>query len=133
MKPYQRGERGGDDRDGRLADDQKAPLIHNIRERARRNCKQKHRQAVGDLHHRDDERVGIKARHQPAGSDAVHPAADVRDDGRNPNDGERPMTKRIPCRGGCLRWRGSPGILHDTGVLTGGTVAFKQNPRPSTH
>jgi hypothetical protein len=26
----------------------KTPLIHNIRERTRRNCKQKHRQAVGD-------------------------------------------------------------------------------------
>jgi hypothetical protein len=39
MKPDKRGKRSRDDGDGRLTDDQKAPLIHNIRERTRRNRK----------------------------------------------------------------------------------------------
>ncbi len=128
MKPYQRSKRGRDDGDGRLADDQKAALIHNIRERTRRNCKQKHRQTVCDLYHRDDEGVGVEARHEPAGSDVVHPAADVRDDRRNPDYGERPMTKGLPAGAtecGCAVVRGSfigslsaasTAIAHDYGI-----------------
>ena len=86
MQPDQHRKRSRSDHDRELAADQKQASIDDVHQRAGRNCEQRHRQAVGDLNHRYDERVRIEARHQPAGSDVVHPAADVRDDGRRHAD-----------------------------------------------
>ena len=66
MKPYQRSKRDRDDRDSQLTKDQKAALIYNVCKRTRWNRKQKHRKAICNLDHRDDEGVGIEARHKPA-------------------------------------------------------------------
>jgi len=96
MKPYERGERGRGDRGRDLAADQESALIHDVHECAGRNRKQKHRQAVGNLHHRDGERVGVKVCHEPARGHVVHPATDVRDYRRGPDHRERPTAKWSP-------------------------------------
>lgn len=61
------GERHRGTRDRRLAEDEESASIDDAHEHTRRNCEQKHRQTVRNLHHRGQERVRIKARHEPAG------------------------------------------------------------------
>ena len=68
--------------------DQKFPSVNDVRECAGGQREQEQRQGCRHLDHRDDERIGVEVRHQPSGRRAVHPAADIGDDGRAPYDGK---------------------------------------------
>ena len=85
-----------DDRRRHLGDDEQLAFIDDVGKRAGRHCEQEHGQCGRDLNHGDDERLGIEARHQPAGGGVVHTAADVRDHGRSPEHRERRMPERAP-------------------------------------
>ena len=74
--------------------DQKSALVENVGKRAGRNCQQTDRQTARRLHQRHHQRIGIEQGHQPAGSRAVHPAADIGNERRRPDDGKRRMPER---------------------------------------
>jgi hypothetical protein len=81
-------ERGGNQRDRELRAGQKLSQVDEIRHRAGRNRKKKHRQCSRHLHQRHNERIRVEAGHQPARRGAVHPSADVRHDRGDPQRGE---------------------------------------------
>jgi len=82
-----------------LRDNEKFSPIEDIGKRAGRHREQEHRQGGRDLDHGNDERLRIEARHQPARRGVVHPAADVGDDGRNPQHRVFRVPERAPWRG----------------------------------
>ena len=95
----ERGEDRGENGRCNLRDDQKSSPVDDVGKRARRHREQEHRQGGRDLDQRDRQAAGIEARHQPARGGVVHPAADVGDDGRNPQHGVFRVPERAPWRG----------------------------------
>jgi hypothetical protein len=100
-------ERARNHRDREFCADQKLSQVHDIRHGAGRNREKKHRQRSRHLHQRHNERVRAEIGHQPARGSAVHPSADVRHDGGDPQRGEAGVPERTQARKGrrCRRRR----------------------------
>ena len=88
-KPHHHRVDGRDRRGERFDDEQKFSFVEDIRQRSCRYGEQTNRQRARRLHQRHDQRIGIEARHEPAGCGALHPVADIGHERRRPDHGKR--------------------------------------------
>ena len=94
-----RQDRGAGQAEQLCAHQQLAP-VDDVGERPGGEREDEHREGRRRLHQRDHQRVGRERGHQPARADIVHPGADVRDDGRDPQRAEHRVRKRTRGRRG---------------------------------
>ncbi len=93
LLPHKQGEHGNYSEKPEVDRDQHTPFVQPVCQGTCQQSKQKKRQRRRRLHKCDNRRTGIQRRHQPACSDIVHPGADVRDQGGDPEQRKSTISK----------------------------------------
>ena len=135
MKQRQHAQRARSQHHPSLRDQQKAPPVDHVGQRARGKDDEKDGQSDGRLHQSHHQRRHGEHGHHPARAHGLHPRADVRNDGRDPHRAKQGLAQRRPRRAhmsaGTTDGSGA-GVFTISAILVG-SFQSRRSVRPKGH